>query len=90
MRRLPLAIDCRDLEVVVGVGHGIASGAIADFEIDDVVASLVHEAMGVAASCLEAGAHAGLKHCPSRVGKQGRAPFEDVNELVLLRVRTAQ
>jgi hypothetical protein len=86
----PLAIDRHDREVVISVGHRIASGAITEFEIDDVVAGLVHEAMGVAASCLETGAHAGLKRRPADVGEQGRAPFEDLNELVLLRVRMAQ
>jgi hypothetical protein len=90
VRHPTLAIDCHHGEVVVGIVHRVASCPIADFEIDDVLASLVDEAMGVAASRLEAGAYAGLKRCAARVSEQGRAAFENVNKLILLRVRMAQ
>src|SRR3984957_15151796 len=46
--------------------------------------------MSVPACRLEAGAHTGVKSCAAGFGDQGRAPLEDVNELVLLRVRMAQ
>src|SRR3984957_12782225 len=46
--------------------------------------------MAVAASRLEPGAHAALKRRPAGLGDEGRAPFEDIDELVLLRVRMAQ
>ena len=90
VRHPPLAVDRHHGEVVVRVVHRVARGAIADFEIDDILAGLVDETMGVAGSRLEAGAHAGLKRRPAGVGDQGRAPFKDIDELVLLRVRVAQ
>jgi hypothetical protein len=48
MRHPPLAIDRHDREVVVGIAHSVAGGAIADFEIDDVRACFTDEAMGIA------------------------------------------
>jgi hypothetical protein len=59
VRHPPLAVDRHHGEVVVGVVHRIARGPVADFEVDNVRAGFVDEAMAVAASGLEAGAHAG-------------------------------
>jgi hypothetical protein len=55
VRHSTLAIDRHHGQVGVGIVRGVASGAFADLEIDDVLAGFVDEAMGVAASRLEAG-----------------------------------
>jgi hypothetical protein len=75
MRHPPLAVDGRHGEIVVRVLDRIARSAIADFEIDDIFACLVDEAMGVAASRLEAGAHAGLKRRPDSARLYGSRPW---------------
>jgi hypothetical protein len=90
VRHPPLAVDRHHGEIVVGVVYRIARGPVADFKIDDVLLRFVDEAMAVATSRLEAGAHSGVKSRPAGVRDQGRAPFEDIDELVLLRVRVAQ
>src|SRR6185503_1604174 len=50
----------------------------------------VDEMVRVAAAALEAGAHAGLELGLARIGDERRPAFQDVDELVLLRVRVAQ
>lgn len=90
VRHHPPAVDGDDREVVVGIGDGVAVRAVADLEVDNFLVGFVDEVMSVAASRLEAGAHAGLKSRPTGVRDQDRAPFKDIDELVLLRVRMAQ
>jgi len=45
---MELAADRLDREVIVGIGGAVAGGAIADFEINDILLRLVDEMVGVA------------------------------------------
>src|SRR5271168_4051168 len=85
----PPAVDRDDREVIVGIGDRVAVGAIANLEIDDVLIGFVDQVMGVAASPLEAGARAWLQRRAAGVGDQRRLALQDVDELVLLRMRMA-
>ena len=48
MRRPPLAVDRHDREIVVRVVHRVASGAVADLEIEDVLVRLVDQMVRIA------------------------------------------
>src|SRR5271166_3367308 len=86
----PLAVDGYGREIIVGIDHAVIGRPVADFEIDDVLIRFVNEVMRVAASPLEAGAHAGTERCAAGVGDKGRPSVEDIDELVLLCMSMAQ
>src|SRR5581483_8088679 len=86
----PLSLDQQSLEVIVGVAALVARGSVAHFEIDDVVAGLVDQAVRVPGAALESRAHSRRKPPPALVGVKGRVPLEDVGELVLPGVRVSQ
>src|SRR5262249_40209539 len=91
VRELPPArvVEHRS-DVVVGVGHGVARGAVANFKVYDIFVGGVDEMMAVPTSGLEAGAHSGCERGFPLVGEQKRPASQDVHELVLLGVRVPQ
>jgi hypothetical protein len=90
VRELPLALDEDRLDVVVGIHALVARRAVADLEVDDLLDGLVQQVVRVAAAGLEPRAHAGRKRRAALVGLERRAALQDVDELVLPRMRVAQ
>src|SRR5512138_631454 len=79
----------REGEVVVRVLRRVPRDTVADLEVDDVAAAAVHELVGGAAG-QEARAHAGAEDRLDLVRQERRLALEDVEELLLLRVRVPE
>lgn len=81
----PVIPQC-GLQVVVRVSRGIASAAVAHFEIKNVGVGPVHELMCVPRAGFEARAHARRKRCLALVRDEHRVSLQDVHKFVLFRV----
>lgn len=77
------------MEVVAGIAALVAGGAVADLEIDDVARRPVDQMMRDARR-REARAHARREVDLARVGDERRRAFQNIDELVLLRVSMQQ
>ena len=77
-------------EIVIGVGHPVAGGAVAHLQIDHLIVRLVDEPMGVARAGREARAHAGCEEGGAGVRVQGGMAGNDVDEFILLGVGMPQ
>lgn len=78
----PLTVDHFGFEVVFGVIHGVAVGAVADFEVAQRGGATVDQLVGGAAG-FEATAIASFDAVLLVAQAQGGCAFEDVDELVL-------
>jgi hypothetical protein len=76
--------------VDVGIAHFIAGGAVANDEQNNVPGGPVDEPMGVVGAGREAGAKAGAQHFHPGVGFQFDLALQNIDELVLARVRVAR
>jgi hypothetical protein len=71
------------LNVVVRVGHNVAGGAVAYLQIHDGSKSSIPQMVGIAASRLEAGAHARTQRDLTRIRYQDGCAFKDVQKFIL-------
>src|SRR6185437_15255694 len=84
-----LAVDHRHGEIVIGIDHNLARRAVADFEINHLARTAIHELVRVPAAGAETGAVAGLHRGFAGIGDQYRLALDDIDELVLLGVMMA-
>src|SRR5262245_27573658 len=91
VREAPLTRrDERSHEVVIRISCAVTGRAIADLEIHDVLATPIDEMVRVACARLEARTHARRELGLAGIGDERRPSFEDIDQLVLLRVRMSQ
>ena len=64
----------------------ISGTAVTDFDVPDVLRSLILEMMSIATASLEACTHAGLELGWPHIGYERRKAFQYVDKLVLLAV----
>jgi len=74
------------LNIIVWIKHAITRQAITDLKIDDNVIAAVDELMTTTLASLKARTHARAQLSLAGLGYQGGCAFEDVNELILLRM----
>ena len=74
-------------EIDIGIDHLIARRAIANHEKHNVAIGLVEEAVCIAGTGRKADTGAGLHRLLAGVGLERRFAFEDIDELVLARMR---
>jgi hypothetical protein len=77
------------VHVGVGIAHFIARRAVADDEQEHILGGPVDEPMRIAGYCREAGAHARAQRFDAGIGLQIDFALEDIDELILPRVRVA-
>src|SRR5439155_9830850 len=77
-------------EIIVRIGDFVARPAVADFQIDDVAAAAVDEAMAIRLAGRKARRHAGPEHPLAGIGQEGGLAFEHHHELVFQRMPMAQ
>ena len=90
MNKGPRAVHQHGLEIVVWIAAFVTRRPVADFEVHDLLAGFVDQAVRVACARLEACALAGRELLPSLVGVQRGPALQDVDELILPRVRVAK
>ena len=90
VNKRPRAVRQHSLEIVVGIAAFVTRRPVADFEVHDLLGRLVDEAVCVARASLETGAHAWRELVPPFISVQRGPASQDVDELVLPRVRVAK
>ena len=90
VNKRPRAVRQHSLEIVVGIAAFVTRRPVADFEVHDLFAGFVDQAVGVARARLEPCALAGCELLPPFVGVQRGPALQDVDELVLPRVGVAK
>jgi hypothetical protein len=85
MQELPFPVITQyGLQVVVGVGPGIAGGTVTHFEIKGIFVRPVDELMSVSGAGFETGAHPRQQGHLALIRDEYRAPGQDVHEFILL------
>jgi len=75
--------------VDIGIAHLIICGSVADHEQKHILGGSIDEPMGIVRAGSKTSTHTGPQHFHTGIGFQFDLPLQDVDELVLPRVRMA-